>query len=89
MIQSLAWVGRKQYYKGRHKFPPAGERLAVTMHLFASGESQESLSYAYLIGKSTLSHIITETCDAIFEALAGEYLHPPSSTLDGKLLRKY
>ena len=89
MIQSLAWVGRKQYYKGRHKFPPAGERLAITMHLFASGESQQSLSFAYLIGKSTLSHIIRETCDAIFEALADEYLHSPSSTWDGKLLGKY
>ena len=27
-----------------------------------------------------MSRIITETCDAIFEALAGKYLHPPSST---------
>ena len=58
----------------------AGERLAVTLRFLASGESQQSLSFAYLIGKPTLSRIIRETCDAIFEALAGEYLHPPSST---------
>ena len=58
----------------------AGERLAVTLRFLASGESQQLLSFAYLIGKSTLSRIIRETYDAIFEALAGEYLHPPSST---------
>ena len=58
----------------------AGERLTVTLRFLASGESQQSLSFAYLIGKSTLSRIIRETYDAIFEALAGEYLHPPSST---------
>ena len=58
----------------------AGERLAVTLRFLASLESQRSLSFAYLIGKSTLSHVIRETCDAILEALAGEYLRPPSST---------
>ena len=58
----------------------ARERLAVTLRFLASVESQQSLSFAYLIGKSTLSHVIRETCDAIFEALAGEYLRPPSST---------
>ena len=57
----------------------AGERLAVTLRFLASGESQQSLSFAYLIGKSTLSRIIKETYGTIFEALAGEYLHPPSS----------
>ena len=57
-----------------------GERHAVTLPLLPSGESQESLSFAYLTRKSNLSLIIRETCDAIFEALAGEYLHPPLST---------
>ena len=46
----------------------------------ASGEPQQSLSLAYLIGILTLSCFIRETCDATFEALACEYLHPPSST---------
>ena len=58
----------------------AGGRLAATLRFLASGESQQSLSFVYLIGKSTLSRIIRETCDAIFEAVAGEYLHPASST---------
>ena len=58
----------------------AEERLAVTLRLLASGESQQSLSFGYLIEKSTLSRVIRQTCDAIFEALPGEYLRPPSST---------
>ena len=58
----------------------AGERLTVTLGFLASGESQQSLSFAYLVAKSTLNCIIRETCEAIFETLAGEYLHPPSST---------
>ena len=60
----------------------AGERLTGTLRLLASGESQLSLSFRYLIGKSTLSRIIRETCDAIFEAIAGKYLHTPSLTED-------
>ena len=63
-----------------HKVISAGERIAVTLCFLPSGELQHSLSFAYLIEKSTLSRIIRETCDAIFEVLVGEYLHPPLST---------
>ena len=55
---------------------PAGERLAVTLRFLASGESQQSLSFAYRIGKSTLSRILRETCDAIFSVLKYSYLKP-------------
>ena len=64
----------------------AGERLAVTLRFLAS---QQLLSFAYLIGKSTLSRIIRETYDAIFEALGGEYLHPPSSTEEWENIARY
>ena len=56
----------------------------MILRLLASGKLQQSLSLAHLVGKSTLSCIIRETCDAIFEALAGEYLHPPSLTEEWK-----
>ena len=48
---------------------PAGERLAVMLRFLASEEPQQSLSFAYRIGKSTLSRILRETCDAIFSVL--------------------
>ena len=61
-----------------------GERLGVTFRFLASGESQQSLSFAYLTGKPILSRIIRGTYETRFEALAGEYLHPPSSTEEWK-----
>lgn len=51
-----------------------GERLAVTLRYLASGSSMTSLSYAFRIGKSTVSSIIPESCDAIFKVLKDEYL---------------
>ena len=66
----------------------AGERLAVTLRFLASGESQQSLSFAYRIGKSTLSRILRETCDAIFSVLKDPYLKPPSPKDDWKNIEK-
>ena len=89
MIRPLAWVGRKQFYKGRHKFPQSNiswRKACCDLALLASGESQQPLSFAYLIGKPTLNRVIRETYDAIFEALAGEYLRPPSSIQEWKKL---
>ena len=37
----------------------AGERLAVTLRFLASGESQQSLSFAYRFGKLTLIRILS------------------------------
>ena len=60
----------------------AAERLSVTLRFLASMESQVSLSFSYRIGRSTVSLILKETCNAIYEVLAPEYLRPPSSHED-------
>ena len=57
----------------------AGERLSLTLRYLASGESQQSLSFGYRIGKSTTSQIISETCKAIYEVLSPIYLRSPTS----------
>ncbi|XP_066583085.1 uncharacterized protein [Prorops nasuta] len=44
----------------------AAERLCLTLRFLASGDSTTSISYQYLIGLTTVSHIIDETCDAIW-----------------------
>ena len=59
---------------------PSRERLAVTLHFLATGDSQQSISYSYRIGNSTVSSIISETCDAIFEALKDNYMSMPKSS---------
>ena len=56
------------------------ERLAVTLHYLATGDSQQSQSFDFGIGKSTVSNIIRETCDGICQALLEKYLTGPEST---------
>ena len=57
----------------------AEKHQSVTLRYLASSDSQISFSFSYRIGRSTLSSILKETCDAIYEALAPDYLRPPSS----------
>ena len=60
----------------------AEERLSVTLRYLASMDSQIFLSFSYRIGRSTLSSILKETCDTIYEALAPDFLRPPFSVED-------
>nr|CAI5834476.1 unnamed protein product [Callosobruchus analis] len=55
------------------------------MHVFrylASGDSTISLSYAFRIGASTVSEIINETCDLLWECLRELVLKAPSTDED-------
>uniref|UniRef100_A0A336LXM2 CSON004584 protein n=1 Tax=Culicoides sonorensis TaxID=179676 RepID=A0A336LXM2_CULSO len=52
----------------------AGERLALTLRYLATGESFSSLQYIFRIPQSTISSIIPEVCDAIYQVLKDEYL---------------
>lgn len=58
------------------------ERLMVTLRYLATGDSQQSLSFLFPIGKSTISNLLRETCEAIWLALKGQYLYVPSTTSD-------
>ena len=57
----------------------AAERLCLTIRFLANADSQQSLSLAFRIRRSTVSGIIQETCEAIYTILAPIYLKPPSS----------
>ena len=69
----------------RESFPAAG-RLAITFRYLTSGETQQSLSYSYCIGRSTLSTIIVEICKAIYTAPKDRYLKSPSTDDDSKVI---
>jgi len=77
----LRLVGKrltKQTTNYRHPVPPE-QRLSVTLRHLATGESHISLSLQYRIGRQTISKIIPETCEAIFEVLSPIYLKRPTT----------
>lgn len=57
----------------------AEERLLTTLRFLATWSTQQSLAYSFRLGKSTISSIIIEKCDAIFNFLKSTYLSPPES----------
>ena len=64
------------------------ERLCLTVHYLAYGNSQQSLSFSFWIGRSTISGIITETCKAIWEGLKEQYLRSPGTPAEWKNIAK-
>ncbi|XP_029674117.1 uncharacterized protein LOC115242168 [Formica exsecta] len=64
----------------REPLSPA-ERLSITLRYLSTGDSMHSMSYHYLAGVPTISHIIGETCDAIWNSIRQEVI-PPSKTTE-------
>ena len=60
----------------------ASERLAITLRLFATGDSQQTLSFSFRVGKATVSKIVAETSDAIYSVLKETYLSSPKTKED-------
>ena len=56
------------------------KRLYLTFRYLAAGDSQQSQSIHFRIGKATVSKKIKETCTAIWRCLNREYLQPPQSS---------
>uniref|UniRef100_A0A667X2E5 DDE Tnp4 domain-containing protein n=1 Tax=Myripristis murdjan TaxID=586833 RepID=A0A667X2E5_9TELE len=57
----------------------AKERLALTLRFLATGESFSSLSFQFRIGESTVSMIVSQTCEALHRTLCDEYLKTPNT----------
>ena len=71
---------RKKDTSFRKAIPPAERR--ATLRFLGSGESQQSLAFLFRVGRSTITRIIRETCDAIYASLCDSYLNPNCSTND-------
>ena len=52
--------------------------IFITSRFLASGDSMTSLSYQYLIGLTTVSNIIVETCEIIWHIVQPLVLTPPT-----------
>ena len=70
---------QKKTCRSRDPISPA-ERLVMTLRYLATCDSQQSQSFNFGIGKSTICHIIQETCIGIWNALRDVYLKSPSSS---------
>ena len=55
----------------------AEESLALTLRFLVTGDSQQSLSFSFRMGKTTVSDIVTETSNAIYQVLKEKYLSAP------------
>ena len=55
------------------------EMLAVCLRYLATGDSQQTQSFSFRLGRSTVCRIIRDTCDALLFALKDSFLKVPSS----------
>ena len=62
----------------------AKKRLVITLRYLAEGCSQQALSLGFRVGKSTVSKILKEVCEALYTVLATHYLRPPSTEEEWK-----
>ncbi|XP_033104337.1 uncharacterized protein LOC117106923 [Anneissia japonica] len=53
---------------------PAHHRLSVTLRFLATGESYTSLAYQHRVSEQSLSRLIPEVCEAIYNSLKDEYM---------------
>ena len=45
----------------------------------ATGDSYRTIAFNYRVGRSTVSEIVSETCNALWDALMDEYMPPPTA----------
>lgn len=69
---------RIEHFSNRTPISPA-ERLAITLRFLSTGDSQQTISTSYRMGKSTIHYIINETCEAIWDKLSATYLKVPDT----------
>ena len=67
---------KKKTCRSRATISPA-QRLVVTIRYLASGDSQQSQSFNFRLGRSTVCGIIRETCKGIWDALNEKFLIAP------------
>lgn len=60
--------------------------MIIYFRYLATGESYRSLAFSYRVGASTLSALIPEVCDIIWEKMSGVHLKIPQSDEDWKLV---
>ena len=63
-------------------------KLEITLRDLATGESYTSLSYQFMVGRSSISKFVPKFCRAIQEEFKGESLRCPNGPDDWKELER-
>ena len=78
LLQLVAPRTEKRTTKFREPIS-AAQQLALTLRYLSTGESQQSLSLSYRIGKGTVNKIVSETALAMYNSLRDLFMKVPSS----------
>ena len=81
LLSMVAPVIKKEGCRSRAPIPPA-ERLCICLRYLATGESQQSLSFSFRVGRATVSNIVKEVCAGIWESLRETFLKAPEEIQD-------
>ena len=77
----------KKECRSREPISPS-ERLVITLRYLATGDSQQSQSFNFRVGRTTVCNIIFETCLGIWNALHGCYVKVPKTAEEWECLAK-
>ena len=81
----LSVLPRIRIAKKHHILPPITpeERLAVTLRYLATRSTKQSIAFEFKLGRSTVSSIINEVCEEIWDVLTN-FVQPISAINDWK-----
>nr|XP_004212775.1 putative nuclease HARBI1 [Hydra vulgaris] len=77
----------KKYCPSKESICPS-QRLIVTLRYLATGESQQTQSFYFRVGRATVCNIIEETCCAIWEVLIKIFLRAPNDIQEWQNISK-
>lgn len=63
-----------------------GERLAITLRYYATGDNLKTIAAGYCVGHDTAAEIVADTGIAIYKVLAPGYLKVPGTLVCGERL---
>ena len=78
------YLTTRLYMNSKRPYISPAEKLAVTLRFLATGNSQISLSFNFRIGRATVSHIVHETCQLLWNVLLNEFLKFPTTEEEWK-----
>ena len=82
ILTAIEPIITKRQVVGGHKVIAPSARLTIALRFLAIGETFRSLQFQFRMGKSTISHIVLEVCQAIHSILGAQYMPTPSNRVE-------